>query len=147
MFQNLPALFLVFLAGMAVAVQTLINGLLAQTSGNGIFAAAVSFLVGTLALAVILFSSQSLPSPASLRAVPWWMWTGGLLGAFYVWAALTNVHKIGALSLVAALIAGQLAAALVLDAAGAMGLSANPVTWQRLLAVFLVGAGVLFSRF
>lgn len=147
MFQNLPALFLVFLAGMAVAVQTPINGLLAQTSGNGIFAAAVSFLVGTLALAVILFSSQGLPSPASLRAVPWWMWTGGLLGAFYVWAALTNVHKIGALSLVAALIAGQLAAALVLDAAGAMGLSANPVTWQRVLAVFLVGAGVLLSRF
>jgi len=147
MFQNLPALILVFLAGMAVAIQTPINGLLAQTSGNGIFAATVSFLVGTLALAVILLSSQQLPSPASLRAVPWWMWTGGLLGAFYVWAALSNVHRIGALSLVAALIAGQLTAALILDAAGAIGLSASPISWQRIVAVFLVAGGVLLSRF
>ena len=147
MYQNLPALILVFLAGMAVAIQTPINGLLAQTSGNGIFAATVSFLVGSAALAIILLSSQGLPSSAALRAIPWWMWTGGLLGAFYVWAALTNVHKIGALSLVAALIAGQLTAALVLDAAGAMGLSASPVSWQRILAVFLVAGGVLLSRF
>jgi len=147
MFQNLPALFLVFLAGMAIAVQTPINGLLAQAGGNGIFAATVSFLVGTAALAIVLIAGQGLPSTGTLRAIPWWMWTGGLLGAFYVWAALTNVHKIGALSLVAALITGQLAAALVLDATGAMGLNANPVTWQRAMAVLLVGAGVLLSRF
>lgn len=146
MFQNLPALFLVFLAGMAVAVQTPINGLLAQAGGNGIFAATVSFLVGTIALALILFSNYGLPSTATLRTIPWWMWTGGLLGAFYVWAALTNVHKIGALSLVAALIAGQLTAALALDASGAFGLGVNSINWQRILAVFLVAAGVLLSR-
>jgi len=136
----------VFAGGAALAFQTPINGALGTLTGNGVFAAAVSFLGGFLVLAAIVAFATGLPDGALLRAAPWWMWTGGALGAFYVWAALTNVQKTGALSLFAALIAGQLFAALVIDWLGVAGIAAREVSWQRVTALALVFGGLLLSR-
>jgi len=46
----------------------------------------------------------------------------------------------------AAMILGQLVAALLLDAVGAFGHPVQEMTWQRELAVVLVTAGVILSR-
>jgi transporter family-2 protein len=51
--------------------------------------AALSFLVGT----VILFATttvvrRSVPEVGPIMNAPWWMWLGGLLGAFFVCASI-----------------------------------------------------------
>ena len=71
---------------------------------------------------------------------------GGALGAFYVWAALWSIGTLGAVTLVAAMIFGQLAAAFVLDATGAFGLPLREISWTRVLAVAFVAAGLILSR-
>jgi len=147
MTKSLLPFILVFFGGVALSVQAPINAALGQASGSGVFAAGVSFVVGFCLLAVIAVATGGVPAGEVLRAIPWWMWTGGALGAFYVWAVLTNVTKTGALSLVAALVAGQLLAALVIDAVGFLGIGAHAISWQRVAAVVLVGAGVVLSRF
>lgn len=147
MTKDLFALLLVFLGGVALSIQTPINAALGQASGSGLFAAGVSFLVGFCLLAVLAAATGGIPAGEILRTIPWWMWLGGTLGAFYVWAVLANIGQTGALSLIAALIAGQLVAALAIDAAGLFGLGVQAITWQRLLAVVCVGAGVVLSRY
>jgi hypothetical protein len=63
-------------------------------------AAFVSFLVGTIALLIIsAFVRKPLPSLARLGDVPWWVWIGGLLGAFYVAGSIVTAPKLGAVTL------------------------------------------------
>jgi transporter family-2 protein len=82
------------------------------------------------------------PSRDTLAAIPWWAWFGGLLGAFYVAISTIVAAELGASSLLALVIAGQLAMALVIDNYGWLGLPVNPLTWTRVLGVALLGAGV-----
>ena len=74
-----------------------INAQLAHWLGSPVRAAFVSFLVGTIALLVIsAFVRKPLPSTARLGDVPWWVWIGGLLGAFYVAGSIVTAPKLGA---------------------------------------------------
>src|SRR4029450_14026030 len=71
-------------AGAMLPFQFGINAELSHWVGSPIRAAFVSFLVGTIALLIIsAFVRNPLPSLARLGDVPWGVWLGGVLGAFY----------------------------------------------------------------
>jgi transporter family-2 protein len=141
------AITIVTLGGVALAIQTPINAALARGAGDGIFAAAASFLVGFLTLLAVLVLRGRFPQLETLRQIQPWLWMGGMLGAFYVWAALSSVQRLGALTLIAALIGGQMIAALAIDASGMLGIGQRDISWQRLMAVFLVAGGIVLSRY
>jgi transporter family-2 protein len=72
---------------------------------------------------------------------------GGLCaGGVYVWAAASSVGTLGVVTLVAALVFGQLAAAPGPRCAGAFGMAVRDVSWTRLAVVALVAAGLILSR-
>jgi transporter family-2 protein len=129
-----------------VALQAPLNAALGRALGSPLAAACVSFGVGFAVLALITLALQGAAPFRALAAVPRGLLAGGLLGAFFVWAMLWAVPAVGVLTAVAALILGQLAMALVLDATGALGLAAQPVSPARLAAAALVAAGVVLSR-
>lgn len=81
-----------------------------------------------------------------LATVPLWQWAGGLLGAYYVWSVIWGVPALGVVTAMAALILGQMAGALVLDATGAFGMPVQPVSLTRILAVLMVAGGLVLSR-
>ncbi len=52
----------------------------------------ISFFVGTVALLVVaLVLHESLPWLGVVSNAPWWVWTGGFLGAFYVLATIVLI--------------------------------------------------------
>lgn len=140
------ALGAVALGGAGIATQAPINATLARSTGDPVAAAAISFGVGFVVLSGIVLARGTLPNLGALAPLPWWAWTGGALGAVYVWAAAWSVDRIGVVSLVAALVFGQLLAALILDAIGAFGMAARDISVTRVLAVILVAGGLLLSR-
>lgn len=140
------ALIAVALGGAAIALQAPINAALGRAIGQGMFAAAISFGVGFAILLVLSVARGAVPSVEALRSAPWWCWTGGALGACYVWASIWSVPKLGVVTLVAALVFGQLACAIALDASGAFGLPVREIGWQRIVAVLLVAGGLVMSR-
>ena len=140
------ALFCVGLGGIALAVQAPINAALGHSVGDGLSAAMISFGIGFLLLLALVIARGALPSLAIAKAVPWWCWIGGAFGAFYVWAVLWSVPKLGVVTTFAVLILGQLGAALILDALGAFGLPVKEITLQRVGAVALVCGGLVLSR-
>ena len=87
---------------------------------------------------------SALPRAASASPV---LLLGGVLGAFYVWSVLWAIPTLGALTVISALILGQLSAALVIDATGLLGLSVQAITPTRIAAAALVAAGLVLSRF
>lgn len=145
--MNQPLLHIVLIAlgGVAIAVQAPINSALGRTLASPLAAATVSFGVGFAALLVLSLVSGD-GALARVMGAPAWQLAGGLLGAFYIWVMVSGISSLGALTAIATLIFGQLAAALLVDHLGAFGLAAQPVSLQRLLAVALVGAGLVLSR-
>jgi transporter family-2 protein len=130
-------------AGFGLTVQVGMNSQLRRNLGSAYPAALVSLLVGTAALvALMLVTRTPLPSRDTLSSIPLWAWFGGILGAFYVTISTVVAGELGASSLLALTIAGQLAMALVVDHFGWLGLPENPITVTRLLGVALLGAGV-----
>jgi transporter family-2 protein len=130
-------------AGFGLTVQVGMNAQLRRVLGNSWSAALVSFAVGTLALiGLALATRTAVPARDTLAAVPAWAWFGGLFGAFYVAISTIVATELGATSLLALALAGQMAMALVVDHFGWLGLPENPITWVRVTGVILLAAGV-----
>ncbi|WP_210530212.1 DMT family transporter [Rubellimicrobium arenae] len=134
-------------AGAAMAVQAPVNASLGRSIGASVPAAAVSFGTGCLILTVIaLVLGQGGGFLALGRAAPW-QFLGGALGALYVWGAIWSVGSLGVVTMIAAVILGQMLGAMTLDATGALGLDVRELSPTRLLAVAMVAGGLVLSRF
>ncbi len=131
------------LAGISVPIQAGINAQLGLWTKSSVIAATISFAVGTLTLVIYTFATRiPLPAVATIGSHPWWIWTGGALGAFFVTATIMLVPKLGATTMVATILAGQMFASLILDHFGWLGYPLHPASLGRIAGVALVCAGV-----
>ncbi len=132
------------LAGVAQTVQGAVNAQFRTALQSPLWAALMSFTVGTLGLAALVLASRS-PAPSHWPARPW-IWTGGLLGVFFVYSAILLVPRIGAATMMGLVVAGQMFAALVLDHFGWIGLPVHHASVPRLFGAALIVAGVFVLR-
>lgn len=135
------AVLLTAFTGGLVALQAPINSVLGRAIGTW-QAAALSFLIGTVALVLIAsLAGGGLGSLGELRNVSWLYLCGGLLGALYVTSVLVTVRTIGLGGVTAATIAAQLAVSVVVDHFGLLGVVRQPLTVVRAVGVVLLGLG------
>jgi transporter family-2 protein len=133
-------------AGCMLPLQAGVNTALAEWVGGPVRASLVSFVVGTLVLlAIALVFFRDRPTE-NLGGAPWWIWVGGLLGAFFVVASVVTAPRLGAATMVVLLVAGQAVAALVLDHYGWVGFPVHHVTPGRIVGVALLAGGVALVR-
>ncbi len=134
-------------AGTAVSVQFGVNSQLRGVAGGPVAAAAISFIVGTIALvALTLLLNGGLPSLGDVSNAPWWVWTGDLLGSFYVFASVILTPRLGAATTVALILTGQVLASIVIDHFGLLRVTSQEATPLRLLGAGLIVAGVFFVQ-
>lgn len=131
------------LVGMGLTVQIGMNATMARVIGTPLLASVVNFAVGLVALAAFAALAGARAVPGSFGHVPAWAWLGGLLGATYVASVTLLGPRLGAMTLLALVIAGQLLAALLVDQFGVLGYPQVPVTPVRLLGAALLLAGAL----
>jgi transporter family-2 protein len=140
-------LLLALLAGVVLPVQAGVNAQLRVTLGHPLAAALISFLVGTVGLAGLVAVLQiPLPLGAAWGRSPGWHWIGGFLGAAYVAVATVLAPRLGAATLVAAVVAGQMLTSVVLDQYGLVGYAPHPLTAARVLGMALVIGGVILIQ-
>lgn len=137
-----------FLAGIAVATQTGINGQLRTVVGSPLVAALISFIAGTLVLAIlILTTKQELPAFKQLTNTEWYKLTGGFFGAFFITSVIISVQRMSIANLLSLVVAGQLITALFYDHFGLLGLKQSPITLTRFIgAVLLVLGAYLINK-
>ena len=130
------------LTSMFLPVQAIVNGRLGTVLANPLLAALISFFSGTVTLAIVyVLAYGAIPRiPAGVH-VPWYLYSGGLLGAVFVTIVLMVIPHIGPANLLAASIVGQLLIAILLDHWGALGVPLHPITLARLSGVVLLFAG------
>ena len=142
-----PFLLIAVLAGAGLAFQAVINTRLSVALGSSLWAAAVQVLVGLVLLAIWLgVARQPLPSFAGASRLPWWIWTGGLLGTAYVVTVIVVTRPLGAALMVASVIVGQTFASLIIDHYGWFGVAVHRISTLRVVGALLVVLGVVLVR-
>lgn len=129
-------------AGIAITIQSGINSQLRTAIQHPLLAAFISFVVGTVALAILLlFSKETFPGLNTYSDIEWYKYSGGLLGAFVVTVTLISVTQIGAGNMFVLIVAGQLVTAVLMDHFGVLGMRYNPVSIQKLFGICLLVLG------
>jgi bacterial/archaeal transporter family-2 protein len=140
-------LLVAFVTGAAMAAQSVINAQLRFLIGGPIWAAVAQFVVGLVVLLLAAVATrQSGPVTAGLGSAPWWIWSGGVIGAAFIVVTIVLAAKIGATLTLASIIVGQLTAALVVDHYGLFGGTVVRLTPLRLTGVALLLLGVTLIR-
>lgn len=140
-------LLLAVVAGMSVVVQQVLNANLKAALNSAAWAGLVSYVVGTLCMALLIAALRDpVPSVGMVLRIPWWAWSGGMFGAIFIGLSIYLVPQIGAATFIALLITGQMVASITLDHFGVLGLAVRPIDLSRLIGVALLIAGVVLIR-
>ncbi|QSB15283.1 DMT family transporter [Natronosporangium hydrolyticum] len=139
-------------SGLAMALQARINGELAVQIGDGVAAATISFAVGLVVLAAIVFGSPY--GRRGLRAVReqlragtlrWWHCLGGLAGGFVVATQGLTVASLGVAVFTVTLVAGQSTSSLLVDRTTLPPSGPQAVTRTRVIGAGLCVLAVVVS--
>ena len=134
-------------AGVSVATQQVLNGSLRTALGSPAWAGLASYAGGLVTMIVAVIAlREGVPAWKTVVDVPWYAWSGGVFGGAFILLAILLLPKLGAATLFALVIAGQVLAAITLDHFGAFGLTPHPVGTARLVGAALLIAGVALIR-
>lgn len=142
-----PIWYLVGLGvGVCFGIQVAVNGQLTGVLGSAIHAGLISFVVGTIALLVLLGltrPSLRITVPAGETKNPWWMWLGGILGALYVTGVAFLSPLIGSAVTVIVTQTGIIAGSLAVDHLGLLSAPRKPVQPLQVVGLVVMIAGVI----
>ena len=132
--------------GAILPMQAAINARLAKTAGNPVMAAFISFAVGTVALMVFLIIARQFEFRFISSSSPWWIWTGGLLGIFFVAGIVVLLPRLGVVLSFSLVLAGQMFAAVLFDQFGWLGLAVREISPGKIIGSILLIIGVFLIR-
>ena len=136
-------LILPFAAGIGIAWQQAANGRLAQRVGSPVIATTMSFIAGTVVLALAAGISVIVNGPPASQPTEPWVYLGGLLGVVYIFLGARLVAQTGVLLLGLGSVLGQLITAVIIDAVWPA--EAGPSLWQTVAMVAVAVASVLVA--
>jgi bacterial/archaeal transporter family-2 protein len=138
---------LAFGAGVSFVFQQAVNANLRVEIGSPWWAGFVSYLGGTIAMllmaAVLL---QPWPSMQMIHRSHWLSWTGGAFGAIYIAISILLLPRLGAATVIALIVAGQMIGSLAFDHFGLLGVPAHPLNMFRLVGAALLVLGAVLVR-
>ena len=138
---------LAILAGAVLPVQAALNGKMGKAVGDPVYAAFISFVVGSIGLFLYLLATKTeLSAISDAKGVDWSVWSAGILGAFYVACVIILAPQLGVALTFGLVITGQLAISLIIDHYGLLGIPVHTLNWQRIVGVLLVVGGVILIR-
>lgn len=150
--ESVPiSITLAFIAGVAATLQAGISGQLAKELNDGIMAALVSNIGGTIFTALFLLNPNVRKQAMKLfKAVvsgnfAKWQLLGGVAGAVYISTASSTVSIIGTGLFTVVLVASQNVSGIIVDKFGFSSGSKRKITPKRALAVVIGIVAVLLS--
>jgi bacterial/archaeal transporter family-2 protein len=132
--------------GAVLPIQAAINARLAKTAGSPVMSAFVSFAVGTIALMLFLIITGQFNFRFISANSPWWIWTGGLLGTFFVAGIVVLLPRLGVVLSFSLVLAGQMFVAIIVDQFGWLGVAVREISPGKIIGSILLIVGVILIR-
>ena len=146
-YLNVAFYLLVVGAGVSVALQQVLNANLRMELAAW-WAGFISYLIGTLSmLAIAVGSGGPWLSGTMAARTSWVSWTGGIFGAIFIATAILMVPRLGAATVLALIVVGQMLGSLTFDHLGLLGIPQHPVNPMRLAGAAFLILGVVLIRF
>lgn len=138
---------LAFGAGVSFVFQQAVNANLRLEIGSPWWAGFVSYLGGTIAmlLAAVLLR-EPWPSMQLIQRSHALSWTGGVFGAIYIAVSILLLPRLGAATVIALIVAGQMIGSLAFDQFGLLGVPLHPLSMVRLAGAVLLVLGAILVR-
>ncbi len=147
MMTRLAFFLLVALGGTGLTFQMVWNARLRVGTGSPVLTTMISVTVTLVSLVVIWASGMtSRGSIPAFNSLPMWAWFGGVIAVYYLVASLVAIPKLGAAAVFSLVIAGQVIAALILDATGAFGVPQISSSVPRVLGAAMVILGAILVQ-
>ncbi|MEA4906072.1 MAG: DMT family transporter [Chloroflexi bacterium] len=145
MFNTLLTILIGITGGLAVGVQSPISGQMGQRVGG----AASSFIVhfSGMLLSGLYLVFQGGARVRDWLSLPWYMLGSGVFGLILYLTINYTLPRLGAASMAALIITGQLLVGILVDHFGWFGVAARPLDLARAGgALLLLAGGYLLSR-
>ena len=140
-------IIMALLLGAILPLQATINTRLSKVVGGPVVSAFVSFSVGTIALLLYLLITRQIKlDTVPFRESSWWMWIGGLLGAFFVAGIVVLLPRLGVALSFSLVVAGQMAIAILFDHYGWIGTTIREISLGKIAGAVLLIVGVFLIR-
>lgn len=145
--MKLTLIFLAIISGAVLPIQAALNAKMGKAVADPVYAAFISFVVGSVGLLIyVLLSKTQLSSISGASQVNWTVWLAGILGAFYVACVIILAPKLGVALTFGLVVTGQLGLSLIIDHFGLLGLPVDPLTIPKIIGIVLIVVGVIIIR-
>ena len=135
------------LAGASALLQQVVLANLRTALGSAYWAVLSSYIVGTLAMiAVVIAMREPMVTMEGVARSSPISWAAGVFGVIYIVLSIMLIPRLGAATVLALLVAGQLLAAVAFDHFGVFGLEKHPVDIYRAVGAALLIGGVMLIR-
>jgi transporter family-2 protein len=137
---------IVAIAGVSFVFQQAVNSNLRVEISSPWWAGFISYLGGTIVMLLAALALREPLSFASIRTTSAMSWTGGIFGAIYIAISILMLPKLGAATVIALIVAGQMTGSIIFDHFGLLGVPVHQVNPGRVLGALMLVAGVLLIR-
>jgi bacterial/archaeal transporter family-2 protein len=128
--------------GGLMPFQAGLNAELTRHLGHPYLTAFISLFLGAFFVACIVLVQGGFGELKKIFDTPPYLFLGGVLGALFVGSSLFLFPKLGATTLIASFVTGQLIGSLIIDHLGLLGAVQHPLSLNRLFGVFLLFTGL-----
>lgn len=135
------------IAGASAVLQQVLVTNLRLALGSAPWAVLISYIGGTLTMGLVLLAMREpMITAAGVARSSWLTWAGGAFGVIYIILAILLIPRLGAATVLALLVAGQLLASITFDHFGLFGLPRQPVDFYRIAGALMLLGGVVLIR-
>ncbi len=132
------------IAGAAMSIQGVMNTRMGDRIGVLETNAWVQLTGFLLALAAALLFGKG--DWRQFAGAPWYAYLGGVLAPVITVTVMLSIAGLSPTIAISTILLSQLTVAALIDAFGIMGSDKLPFTWQRIVGVGLMAAGVVFMK-
>ncbi len=133
------------LSGILMSVQGVLNAEVTKQTSVWVSAGWVQLTAFATCVVLWLFTGRE-PVSGLFSVSPWYMLTGGILGAFITYTVIQGMNSLGPARAVMLIVVSQLLAAYLIEAFGIFGVEKVPFAWRRVVGMGLALAGIIIFK-
>lgn len=138
--------FLVALiSGALMSIQGVLNTEATKQTGIWVAAGWVQ-LTAFLTCILLWFWGDKSPVGAILQVRPWYMLTGGVIGAFITYTVIKSMDGLGPAKATLLIVVTQIIVAYGIELFGFFGVDKAPFEWKKLVGALIAIAGIVVFR-
>ncbi len=133
------------LSGALMSIQGVFNSEVTKQTSIWVSAGWVQLTAFATCLVIWLFTGR--PQVTGLFSVsPWYMLTGGVLGAFITYTVIQGMNSLGPARSVMIIVVSQVLVAYLIEAFGLFGVEKAPFEWRKVIGMGLAVAGIILFK-